>query len=66
MTFTEDNRTYHQAEKPIISPSEMTLRNRHSTVPCENSTGLIRYLDEILKCLGQQVIHMPNVFGETI
>ena len=37
MTFTEDNRTYHQAEKPIISPSEMTLRNGHSVLPCENS-----------------------------
>ena len=66
MTFTEDNRTHHQFERPTLSPCEKALRNRHLLFPVRALTGLLRYLDEILKCLGQQVIHMPNVFGETI
>jgi len=35
--LTEDNRIYHQAERPTSSPHEKSLRNGHSVLPCENS-----------------------------
>ena len=66
MAFTEDDRTHRQAERSTLSPCEKPLRNRHSALPVRTLTGLVCYLDVILKYQGQWVIHMPNVLGETI
>ena len=64
--LTEDNRTHCQAERPTLCPNEKALKNRHSILSVRTLTGMVYYLDEILKCQGQQVIHMPNVLEEMI
>ena len=64
--LTEDNRTHCQAERLTLCPNEKALKNRHSILSVRTLTGMVYYLDEILKCQGQQVIHMPNVLEEMI
>ena len=66
MAFAEGNRTHHPAERPTLCSYEKALKNRHSVLSGRTLTGLVHYLDEILKYQGQQVIHMPNVLEETI
>ena len=50
---------------PPLNPMK-GLEKIVTLLPCENFDVLLHYLHEILNYLGQQVIHMPSVFGETI
>lgn len=50
---------------PPLNPMK-GLEKIVTLLPCENFDVLLCYLHEILNYLGQQVIHMPSVFGETI
>ena len=60
--------TGHMAR--LKSPPSPPMKNPWETgsllLPVRTLTGLVHYLDEILKYYRQQVIHMSNNFGEMI
>ena len=74
------NWTFLSQTRPLLKITGYTVRLKGPPSdpvksPCETGylsllvrtlTELVHYLDEIKKYQGQQVIHMPNVFGETI
>ena len=62
------NITGHTArlKGPLSAPVRKPWEKGILLFPVRTLTGLLHYLDEIKKYQGQQVIHMPNVFGETI